>query len=108
MLFIGLPNESALVLLIAIVLVGMGFLEINRTAWRSDRIRQAILNKQPYDCGCNCNNLRFFEEKGWLKSRLVEHYTCTVDEIFSAGWIGWLIATAILLLLSWLFTFLIK
>jgi hypothetical protein len=104
MLFVGLPNETALVLLIGIVLVGMGLLAINRSAWRSDRIRQAMLNKQPYDCGCNCNNLRSFGENGWLKSRLVEHYTCTVDEILSAGWVGWLIATALLLFLNWLFT----
>lgn len=105
MLFLGLKNASTLVLLIGVILVGMGFLEINRAAWRGKRILQAKLDKQPYDCGCNANNLHAFGEKGWLKSRIVEHYTCTIDEIASAGWVGWLIATVILLLLSWLFNF---
>lgn len=108
MLLMGLPNKSALVLLVGVWLIGIVFLEIDRTAWRRDRIWQSKLNKQSYDCGCNRNNLRPFPEKSWLKSRLVEHYTCTVSEIVWNVWVGWTIATVLLLILSWLFTFLTK
>ena len=103
MLYMGLPNESALALLVGVFLIEIVLLGMDEAAWRTDRRFQHMNDKSPV--GCNCNNLRSFPEKGWLRSRLIEHYTCTVYEVRSSVFMGWLIATTLLLLLNWWFTF---
>lgn len=107
MLFVGLSHGNSLTLLVVIFFIQAVFQAFNELSWRTNRWSLRADRKLPF-C-CNSNNLRPFPEKGWLQSRLVEHYTCTVYESLFSGWsLGWTLATTFLVLLYWLFNFLVK
>lgn len=106
-LVMGLPKESALVSLLLIwMVIGPVLGSFDSAGWRRDRETQCLINKSRYFY--DRDNLRPYPEKGWLKSRVLEHYICTVYEIHSSIWEGWAIPMAVLWLLSWLFDYLTK
>lgn len=124
LLSIGLSNSNSLVLLVVIFLVEPVFGSFDEAGWRSDRFFKYIKEKNEREkhlsfmerynkktdakSYCDRKNLHPFPEKGWLKTRFLEHYICTIYEIRSAAFVGWLIATVLLLVLVWLFNLLTK
>lgn len=124
LLSILILNNDALILVAAAFFIEPVLSAFDSAGWRTDRyfkylgeknereknltIVERYNKKSSSSSYCDPKNLRPFPEKGWLKSRLLEHYICTVYEIRSSAFVGWLIASVILAIPVLLFNLLTK
>lgn len=71
-------------ILVASFPVTYGFVKINHFGWQVDR--QAHLQGANY---CNRENLYRIGDDGWVKTRIKEHYTCTICNFIGSFLMSW-------------------
>jgi hypothetical protein len=124
MLYSGVQVKSALILLAVIYLIDPVCGGLDELGWRSDRWIKSSCEKHEREntlsflsryskinkptTFCDRGYLTPFPEKGWLRSRFLEHYICTIYEIRSFMFLGWLIALIALAFLNLLVSFITK